>query len=85
MAAGALLAATPLAPLFREAGGAWTVHRLFALLLIASMAEVLVFLGALGNAVQLAAGSAGLGARTDRGLRARLARLLDAVSGTPAD
>ncbi len=58
LAAGALLAATPLAPLFREPGGAWTVHRLFALLLIASTAEVLVFLGALGNAVQLAAGSA---------------------------
>jgi hypothetical protein len=33
-------------------------HRLFALLLVASTAEVLVFLGALGNAVQLAVGGA---------------------------
>jgi len=58
LAASALLAAAPLAPLFRESGGMTAAHLLFALLLVASTAEALVFLGALGNAVQLAAGGA---------------------------
>lgn len=56
---GALLAATLVGPLLREPGGVVAAHRLFALLLVASTAEVLVFLGVLANAVQLAAGSAG--------------------------
>lgn len=56
LAAGGLLATAPLAPVLREPGGMTAVLRLFALLLVASTAEVLVFLGVLGNAVQLAAG-----------------------------
>jgi hypothetical protein len=56
LALGALLAAAPLAPLLREPAGAAAAHRLFALLLVASAAEVLVFLGALGSAVEVAAG-----------------------------
>lgn len=56
---GSLLAAAPLAPLMREPSARAEAHRLFALLLVASTAEVLIFLGALGNAVQLA--TAGLG------------------------
>ena len=50
---GGLLAVGALAPVVREHGLALP-HRLFALLLIASTAEVLLFLGVLGNAVQLA-------------------------------
>ena len=56
LAAGAFLATAPLAPVLREPGGITAVQRLFALLLVASTAEVLVFLGVLGNAVQLAVG-----------------------------
>ena len=58
LAAGALLATAPLAPVLGEPGGMTAVQRLFALLLVASTAEVLVFLGVLGTAAQLAAGGA---------------------------
>lgn len=57
--AAAVLAAVPLSPVLREAGGLAEVHRLFALLLVASTAEVLIFLGVWGNTVQLAAGGPG--------------------------
>lgn len=56
---GALLAAAPVGPLLREPGGVVATHRLFALLLVPSTAEVLVFIGVLANAVHLAAGGAG--------------------------
>jgi hypothetical protein len=56
LAAAALVATAPLAPVLREPGGMTAVRRLFALLLVASTAEVLIFLGVLGTAVQLAAG-----------------------------
>ncbi len=48
---GGILAAGALGS---DLGGASEPHRLFALLLVASIAEVLLFLGVLGNAVQLA-------------------------------
>lgn len=59
LAGGGLLAAGALAPQLREPGSLAAAHRLFALLLVASTAEVLLFLGALGNAAQLAAGAIG--------------------------
>jgi hypothetical protein len=49
--AGAALAAFPLAPLAADPAGIRTLHRLFALLLIASFAEVMIFLGLVGNSV----------------------------------
>ena len=51
---GGLLAVGALASAPGAAGGVPNLHRLFALLLVASTAEVLLFLGALGNATQLA-------------------------------
>ena len=57
-AAGCLLVAAPLTPLLRRPGGLAAAHRLFALLLVASTVEVLVFLGVLGNAIRLAMGGA---------------------------
>jgi hypothetical protein len=43
LAAGGLLVAGALAPYFREPGSVTAAHRLFALLLVASTAEVLLF------------------------------------------
>src|SRR5262245_35407577 len=57
LAIGGLLAAMAVGPSLRSAGA--EAHRLFALLLVASTAEVLIFLGTLGNAVQRAAAGAG--------------------------
>jgi hypothetical protein len=53
LAIGGLLAWGALANDLGERGGIAGAHRLFALLLVASTAEVLVFLGVLGNAVQV--------------------------------
>jgi len=51
---GSLLAVGALASDGSDLGGVLVPHRLFALLLVASIAEVLLFLGVLGNAAQLA-------------------------------
>lgn len=51
---GGLLAVGALASDVSGVGGILMAHRLFALLLVASTAEVLLFLGVLGNAAQLA-------------------------------
>jgi len=53
-AAGGLLAAVLLAPLLHGAGSVELVCHYFARLLVASTAEVLIFLGVFGTAVQLA-------------------------------
>jgi MFS family permease len=70
---GGLLAAAALAPLLREPSALAEAHRLFAALLVASTAEVLIFLGAFANGVQLAA--AGMG-RWRSGLLALVASSL---------
>jgi hypothetical protein len=70
---GAMLAAAPLAPLLREPSALAEAHRLFAALLVASTAEVLIFLGAFANGVQLVA--AGMG-RWRSGLLALVASSL---------
>ncbi len=49
---GAAFAAVPLAPLLRDPAGLRLLHSLFANLLVASTAEVLLFLGVLGVAVR---------------------------------
>jgi hypothetical protein len=54
VAVGAMLAAGAISSDFTGLGGIPSAHRLFALLLVASTAEVLLFLGVLGNATQLA-------------------------------
>lgn len=54
MVLGGLLAVGALASATSEPGGVPHLHRLFALLLVASTAETLLFLGVLGNATQLA-------------------------------
>jgi hypothetical protein len=51
---GVILTAVPLGRLLAVDAGWLEVHRLFALLLVASLAEVLLFLGVAGNAVAVA-------------------------------
>jgi len=52
LAVGGAIAAVPLLPLLRDPGGLRTLHGLFAGLLAASTAEVLLFLGVLGAGVR---------------------------------
>jgi hypothetical protein len=49
--AAAALTTFPLAPFVSDAPGWKSTHRLFALLLVASLAEVMLFLGLVGNAI----------------------------------
>jgi membrane protease YdiL (CAAX protease family) len=52
LVAGAALAFFPLVPLLRDATGLQTLHGVFAGLIVASTAEVLLFLGVLDAAIQ---------------------------------
>jgi hypothetical protein len=56
---GGALAAVPLAPLLRDPAGLRLLHGLFAQLLVASTAEVLLFLGVLGVGIDAALGRGG--------------------------
>ena len=76
LAATLAVAWFPLRPLLAEPGGVARAHRLFSLLAVASLSEVLVFLGLLGNAVFAACRRAGLG----RPASMALATLLSSVA-----
>jgi membrane protease YdiL (CAAX protease family) len=65
-ALGTAVALFPLGSLLSNSEGQQHLHRLFALLLVASLAEVMIFLGMIGNAVLLCCDAAGLGKLSSR-------------------